>query len=55
VVWECELKPSKIGRVIERLLAIREAAEPLQRPRDSSSEGRRARTRAHRSRLRAAR
>jgi len=43
VVWECELKPSKIGRVIERLLAIREADEPLQRPRDSSREGRRGR------------
>ena len=55
VVWECELKPSKIGRVIERLLAIREADEPLQRRRDSSSEGRRARTRSRRSHLRAAR
>jgi len=55
VVWECELKPSNIGRVIERLLAIRETDEPLQRPRDSNSEGRHARSLTHRSHLRAAR
>jgi DNA mismatch endonuclease (patch repair protein) len=49
VVWECELKSSKIGRVIERLQAIRQGDEPLQRPRGYSSEGRHARTPNRRS------
>jgi len=55
VVWECELKSRKIWRVIERLLAIRECNQPLQRPRGSSSKGCHPAIRTRRSHLRAAR
>ncbi len=41
VVWECELKPDKIGRGIERLREIQAVAERPRRRRDSRTEGRR--------------
>ena len=55
VVWECELKPSKIGRVIKRFQAIRQGDELLRPFHGSSSGGRHARTRTRRFRPRAAR